>query len=88
MLRRFVLPVVLAAALALGGCVDPNSPVDPTHSPTYGVVLRNHVNRYGDLFFYYLRVRTNYGAYWVSVPPSHYVECNRLEIWTRIGGCR
>ena len=85
--RRLLASLVLAATLALGACADPNSPVDPRHSPTYGVVLRNHHNTYGEVTFYYLRVRTNYGAYWVSVPARHWVACSRGEIWARALGC-
>ena len=88
MIRRLTAAAVLVGALALGACVDPNSPVDPRYSPTYGVVVSKDFNQYGDVTFFYLYVRGGYGAYWVSVSSTDWWECNRLEIWSRGLGCR
>lgn len=88
-LRRLLASLALAlTVLGLGACTDPSSPVDPTHSPTYGVVLGHTSNTYGRTTFYYLRIRTNYGAYWVSVDWYDYLTCQRLEQWSRALGCR
>lgn len=89
MLRRIAVLAFGLTCIVSVGCTDPNSPVDPTHQPTRGEVRQRDANVYagGAIIFYYLRIATSYGTYWVDENWEDWVTCRPGDQWARALGC-
>lgn len=88
-LRRIAILVLGLVSFTGAGCTDPRSPVDD-HQPGWGVVRAKQANSYGnngEIVFFYLRIATRYGTFWVEEDFQDWSGCQRGETWARALGC-